>query len=65
MAFSRQWETINRLDDGGHTERMAVPSGWLVRSVEAPFEDGTTWTVALTFVPDPDRAWILEDEVSG
>jgi len=39
-----------------------VPYGWLVRTVEAHnHSDGGTYTVALCFVPDSDRRWILED----
>ncbi len=40
------------------TERLAVPGGWLVRSVRYyARHDGGGVGVGLTFVPDPQGAW--------
>lgn len=45
---------------------MMVAGGWMVRSVESGRDDADdvaqTYSVALIFVPDSERYWVLEDE---
>lgn len=64
-----KWEKV---EDGMY--RTRTPSGWLVReSSEVAhigndkneyITTGYDWRVSLTFVPDPDGLWLLEDEKS-
>lgn len=68
--MTSQWETIERRTDGSSTSRLIVPHGWLVRCVEAGIADseGTqSYAVAVTFVADRDREWIIgeTDDASG
>ena len=48
------WEDI-----GEETKRLKVPGGWLVRSNISYI--GSV-SVALTYVPDPDHSWQLNDK---
>lgn len=53
MIYPRQWENIN-----DYSSRLKVPGGWIVSSV-AFYED--TVSKSITFVPDKDHQWFLED----
>lgn len=58
--MNAEWEVIEKRPDGSSTARMMVPSGWLVRIIEGPADDGDTYSVALAFVPDLECAWIID-----
>lgn len=57
------WEQI----DSNHL-RTQVFGGWLVKAyedvnhfTENGLQQGYDWRVAMTFVPDPQHEWALED----
>lgn len=55
-----KWETVTET-----TQRMMVPSGWLVRSIiskNAHTLDGFSVSVgvAMVFLPDPNREWLIK-----
>lgn len=53
-------------------ERTRTPTGWLVREVcdvahfnarnHESITTGYDWRVAMTFVPDPDGQWLIEQK---
>jgi len=49
------WEEVDS-EGYGKTERLEVPSGWLVRWISMGGHSG-----ALTFVPDQEHTWELPD----
>lgn len=55
MKHSYKWENIT--DDSEEcsiTERMKVPSGWLIRCTQ---KEQDNFSVSVTFYPDPARLW--------
>ena len=59
------WEQVDH-----ETKRARVPGGWLVKSYEniweevrGDFSHGWNWRFAMCFVPDPNREWIVEENV--
>jgi len=53
--YDGDWELIIGMGLCGDTCRLRVPGGWLYRSRECAEHDGRTSTVALCFVPNPNR----------
>jgi len=41
---------------------MRTPCGWIVRTYWWDIEKDVPVDLAMTFVPDPDHAWNLEEE---
>jgi hypothetical protein len=54
-TYPRAWECIDP-----STFRLPVPGGWLVLVYESTSDPGCAR--ALTFFPDPDGAWVLEEK---
>lgn len=61
--MNAEWEIVHHdqgLSRAPHlTERMAVPGGWLYRTIIS------TYGVAMVFVPDPAEALRLEQQRSA
>lgn len=49
MLYGREWESLDY-----ETERLELPNGWLVRY-------HTSKGLALCYVADRDKDWLLED----
>lgn len=62
--MTAKWQEICR-KNCETTERLQVPSGWIVKQSEWNFidgEGGISQAVALVFVVDPNHGWTIEDE---
>lgn len=58
--YPREWE---RLAEKSVLSRLRIHGGWLVFMKESiGARNGVAMTSALTFIPDPNHEWILEDE---
>jgi hypothetical protein len=55
--YSRKWENI-----GGHVDRLKIYGGWLVCA--AMYNDENN-NLVMSFVPDPNHEWELEEEVDN
>ena len=56
-----QWELIDGRGLCGDTYRMKVPHGYLYRERECAARDGVTTALALTFAPDLNRTFFVDD----
>ena len=56
------WESF----DNGQMDRVFARNGWFVRTWAEKFDaSGNSldwWPVAMVFMPDPERRWVLEDD---
>jgi hypothetical protein len=52
------WEMVNSGDELFVCKRAKVPGGWIVRVGERRYEVGDDEGIGLTFVPDPNHAWV-------
>lgn len=66
------WEIIEQ-NQAGTLSRVKVPNGWLVKEAQEVYLDidnnapsilnnnGYTWTTSITFVPDSNHEWLIEN----
>lgn len=64
-----KWQNIKH-DRGFYLIRSKVIGGWLVAAVNDVYTNwnspttGSEWRTPLTFIPDPNHEWKLEEESS-
>jgi len=60
---AKMWEIIGEKTGLGYTARMKVPGGWLVLIIVATGTGTSTiGRPAITYMPDPNHYWNLEEQ---